>query len=251
MSITLNRRQFGLGALASSVILGGNIGPSRAADLLPVKMAIGGLSWVPYAPVVLAKQLGLFEKHGIDLNLFNIADGGATLQAVVTQSADLGCGYFDNTTQLTAKGRAAVGIVMGTRLPALAMFVTPKYEGKVKSAKDLEGLQVGSSSLGGLTSSRLMLARYLKLNNISADKVPVILVGGPDTTLAAIASSDVAAIVTGEPSITLVEQRAGKPTTKLFDTRTLKGTTDFYGAEYPSNTIYATPEWVEKHPREA
>jgi NitT/TauT family transport system substrate-binding protein len=240
----------GLRAALVALSLAAGSGGASAAPLLKVKMAIGGLTWVPYAAVVLAKQMGLFEKHGIDLELYNIQDGGATAQAVVTASADLGAGYFDHTTQITSKGRPVTAIVLETRLPGLAMFVTPKFDGKINSPQDLLGKQVGSSALGGLTSSRLMLSRYLRINKLDPDKIPVVLVGGPDTTLVAIEKGEAAAIVTGEPSITMSEQRSGKALPKLFDTRTLKGTLDFYGSEYNSAAIYGLSDWVEKHPDE-
>ena len=61
--------------------------PAAAAE--QVKIAIGGASCLCYLPTVLADQLGLFEKHGIDAELIDFKGGSQALKAVVGGSADV------------------------------------------------------------------------------------------------------------------------------------------------------------------
>src|SRR5689334_20668170 len=43
--------------------------PAWAQQKTPIKIAVGGASCLCYLPTVLAKQLGLYEKYGLDAEL--------------------------------------------------------------------------------------------------------------------------------------------------------------------------------------
>jgi NitT/TauT family transport system substrate-binding protein len=68
-----------------------------AAAQSTVKIAIGGAACLCYLPTVLAKQLGAFEKAGVDVELIDFKGGSQSLTAVLGGSADVVSGYFDHT----------------------------------------------------------------------------------------------------------------------------------------------------------
>src|SRR4051794_11226716 len=65
--------------------------------LTPIKIAVGGATCLCYLPTVLAKQIGEFEKAGLDAELINFKGGSVALTAVLGGSADIVSGYFDHT----------------------------------------------------------------------------------------------------------------------------------------------------------
>ena len=220
--------------------------PAIAQQRMKVNMAIGGLNWVPYAPVILARELKLFEKNGIDLNLSDSTTGGATINAVVSGSADVGCGYFDHTAQVTSKGKAVLGFVLMTATPAISGFVLPGRD-SIKEAKDLVGKKV-SADPGGSTS--FVLRHYLRKNGIDPASVSIVGTGAANTTVVAAGQGLIDAVVTGEPATTVIgKQLAG--VRMLFDTRTPEGAQALFGSDYPAATLYAQKSWVDSHPKEA
>ena len=62
--------------------------PARAADLLKIASPQRG-SWEGAIPE-LGKQQGIFQKHGLDLDILYTAGGGETLQAVISGAVDIG-----------------------------------------------------------------------------------------------------------------------------------------------------------------
>jgi NitT/TauT family transport system substrate-binding protein len=116
-----------------------------------VTLAIGGASCLCYLPTVLAKQLGEFEKAGVDVNMVDFKGGSQALTAVLGGSADVVSGYFDHCVNLASKGQELKAIVVYDRYPGLVLVVSPKQTGTIKSVKDLAGKKVGVSAPGSST----------------------------------------------------------------------------------------------------
>src|SRR6202049_1111006 len=78
-------------AAAVAVALTGMM-PSHglAAELLKIASPIRG-SWEGAIPE-LGKQAGIFQKHGLDLDILYTQGGGETMQVVVSGSVDVGFG---------------------------------------------------------------------------------------------------------------------------------------------------------------
>src|SRR5215468_10750752 len=64
------------------------IAQALAADTLKIASPIRG-SWEGAIPE-LGKQTGIFQKHGLDLDILYTQGGGETLQVVVSGSVDVG-----------------------------------------------------------------------------------------------------------------------------------------------------------------
>ena len=116
-----------------------------------VTIAIGGASCLCYLPTVLAKQLGEYEKAGVNVEMVDFKGGSQALTAVLGGSADVVSGYFDHCVNLAAKGQHLQAFVVYDRYPGLALVVSPKQTDKINSIKDLAGKKVGVCAPGSST----------------------------------------------------------------------------------------------------
>src|SRR5690349_24317151 len=120
-----------LGALALMT------GAAAAQSKTKVSIAVGGAGCLCYLPTVLAKQLGEYDKAGLDVELINFKGGSQALTAVLGGSADVVSGYFDHCVNLAAKQQFMQAIVVYDRFPGFALVVSPTQTANIKSIKDL------------------------------------------------------------------------------------------------------------------
>ena len=104
-----------LGALALAT------GVAAAQSKPSVKIAVGGAGCLCYLPTVLAKQLGEYDKAGVDVELIDFKGGSQALQAVIGGSADVVSGYYDHCVNLAAKGQQLQSFVVYDRYPGMVL----------------------------------------------------------------------------------------------------------------------------------
>jgi len=213
-----------------------------------VTIAIGGASCLCYLPTVLAKQLGEYEKAGVNVEMVDFKGGSQALTAVLGGSADVVSGYFDHCVNLAAKNQLMQAFVVYDRYPGFALVVSPKHADKVKSVKDLANLKVGVSAPG--SSTDFFLKFMLKKNGVDPNSVAVIGIGLGATAVAAMEQGSVEAAIMLDPAITQLQGR-NKDLRILVDTRTQKDTLDVFGGEYPGGALYTRLDWIEKNPKAA
>ena len=90
-----------------------------------VTLAVGGASCLCYLPTMLAKQLGEFEKAGVNVEVVEFKGGSESLKAVIGGSADVVSGYFDHCVNLAAKGQHLQAFVVYDRFPASRWWCRP------------------------------------------------------------------------------------------------------------------------------
>ena len=149
---------------------------------------------------MLAKQLGEYEKAGVDVELVDFKGGSEALKAVLGGSADVVSGYFDHCVNLAAKDQHLQSFVVYDRYPGFALVVSPKQTGKIKSIKDLAGKKVGVSAPG--SSTDFFLKYLLSKNGVDPNSVGVIGVGLGATAVAAMEQGSVDAAIMLDPAIT-------------------------------------------------
>lgn len=213
-----------------------------------VTLAIGGAACLCYLPTVLAKQLGEFEKAGVNVEMVNFKGGSQSLTAVLGGSADVVSGYFDHCVNLAAKGQHLKAFVVYDRFPGFALVVSPKHGEKIKSVKDLANMKVGVSAPG--SSTDYFLKFMLKKNGVDPASVGVIGIGLGATAVAAMEQGKIEAAIMLDPAITLLQGK-NKNLRILADTRTQKDTLAVFGGEYPGGALYTKAEWIEKNPKAA
>ena len=95
-----------------ALVVGCALPPALAAETLKIASPIRG-SWEGAIPE-LGKQAGIFQKHGLDLDILYTQGGGETLQVVVSGAVDVGlsAGVLGS---LGAYGKGAPIRIIGAR----------------------------------------------------------------------------------------------------------------------------------------
>ena len=236
-----------LGRIAAALFACLLASPLVAAES-KITIAVGGGACLCYLPTVLAKQLGEFEKAGLDVDLVDLKGGSDALKAVLGGSADVVSGYFDHCVNLAAKRQELVAFVVYDRYPGLVLVVSPSHTKEINSVKDLAGKKVGVSAPG--SSTDFFLKYLLKKNGLDPTGASVIGVGLGAAAVAAMEQGEIDAAVMLDPSVTVLQ--GAHPDLKILaDTRTQKDTLATFGGEYPGGALYATASWVASHETEA
>jgi NitT/TauT family transport system substrate-binding protein len=218
-----------------------------AAAQSKITVAVGGGACLCYLPTVLAKQLGEFDKAGLNVELVDLKGGSDALKAVLGGSADVVSGYFDHCVNLAAKKQELVSFVVYDRYPGLVLVVSPSHTAEIKSIKDLAGKKVGVSAPG--SSTDFFLKFLLKKNGLDPASAAVIGVGLGATAVAAMEQGQIDAAVMLDPSVTVL-QGSHKDLKILADTRTQTDTLALFGGEYPGGALYSTAAWVGSHEKD-
>lgn len=135
------------GAASPSAAPSGSVGAGSAtpkASPIKIVSSYGNVTPSNLAPFM-AKELGLFEKHGLDVDLTLISGGNASSAALV--SGNVQVGNFGGTETMSAFAGGA-----DVRAVALFVPVTPwQFLAKpdYKQPSDLKGKVVGVASIGG------------------------------------------------------------------------------------------------------
>ena len=212
-----------------------------------VTIAVGGAACLCYLPTVLAKQIGEYDKAGLNVEIVDFKGGSQALTAVLGGSADVVSGYFDHCVNLAAKNQSLQAFVVYDRYPGLALVVAPKNSASIKSIKDLAGKRIGVSAPG--SSTDFFLKYLLNKHGVDPNSVGVIGIGLGATAVAAMEQGSVDAAVMLDPSVTLLQGK-NKDLKILSDTRTQHDTLEVFGGEYPGGALYTRADWITAHQKE-
>ena len=218
-------------------------GVAAAQSKPKVKVAVGGAGCLCYLPTVMAKQLGEFDKAGVEVELIDFKGGSQALQAVIGGSADVVSGYYDHCVNLAAKGQHLQSFVVFDRYPGMVLAVSPEAK-DIKSVKDLAGKAVGVSAPG--SSTDFFLKYLLAKNGMDPTSASVVGIGLAATAVAAMEHGKVQAAVMLDPAATLLQNKY-KDFKILADTRSAKDTLDVFGGEYPGGSLYTRADWIQKN----
>jgi NitT/TauT family transport system substrate-binding protein len=200
------------------------------------KVAIGISGWTGFAPLTLAKEAGLFKKHGLDVEIKKIPQKDRHLAIA---SGDIQCAATTVETWVVwnANGVATTQIFqLDKSYGADGMVVKP---GITKIA-DLKGKTVAASAPG--TAPYFTLAWMLKKNGLSVKDVKVVNLEPQAAANAMIAGTDgIDAAMTYEPYLGAVRAKpeAGKIIATTLD--------------YPMvmDTFGCTPKFLADNPKAA
>ena len=165
------------------------------------KVAIGYSGWTGFAPLTLAKEAGIFKKHGLDVDMKKIPQKDRHLAIA---SGDVQCAATTVETWVVwnANGVATKQIFqMDKSYGADGMAV----RNNVAKIADLKGKTVAASAPG--TAPYFTLAWFLKKNGLSVKDVTVVnLEPGPAAQAFVAGQNDAA--MTYEPYLSTVRRRA-------------------------------------------
>ncbi len=217
-------------------------GAAAAAE--KVSIAVGGAGCLCYLPTMLAKQLGEYEKAGLDVELINFKGGSDALQAVIGGSADVVSGYYDHCVNLAAKGQTLQAFVVYDRFPGMVLAASP--ESRQGHQVDQGSRRQDGRRLGAGLFDRL-------LSEISAgEERPRSEFGERGRHRARCdrgrpmehgRSTLPSCSIRPRPLL----QNKFKDLKILTDVRTQKDTLDIFGGEYPGGALYTRADWIAKN----
>jgi NitT/TauT family transport system substrate-binding protein len=162
--------------LILSVMVFSLLQPEIAAGAQPslTKMTVSySASGGQYINLFAAKELGIFEKHGLDVTLNQINSSSQAVASLRSRSVDVATGPAGVIFDAIAKGVSDF-TVFGECMPStvLEIWVQPN----IKSVKDLVGKTISSTNPNSLGD--LMIGVWLARNGIKKSDVNVVYLGG-------------------------------------------------------------------------
>jgi NitT/TauT family transport system substrate-binding protein len=171
------------------------------AQLKKVRMGISALS-ASYTASYIAKDTGLFKKHGLDVELILI-DTGPTVHALIAGDLQV-AGVGGSRIVSSAVEGSGLRILAATNNRQPYKLVVPAG---VRSPSQLIGKKVGVGAFGGLDDTAMRYA--LRQLGLDPNKdVTIIVAGGKATRFAALTQGAIAAIVI-DPPYTLDAKKMG------------------------------------------
>ena len=153
MTNALSSSKFGTAAIA--IIIGSFalfLGVARSAAA-PVRVAYSAISGA-MGPLWVAHDMGIFSRHGLDVQLLYIGGGSVVTQALI--GGDVQFVRLGANAVVQASLRGADLKMIANTIDRLVFKLMSKPE--VKSAADLKGKTIGVTRLGGSTDFALDLA---------------------------------------------------------------------------------------------
>jgi sulfonate transport system substrate-binding protein len=192
------------GAITALLPLAFATAPAAAAE--KVKMSTFQANLCCFT-VYVAKALGLFDKHGVDVELV-YGTGIQVTNIMVSGSADVGAFAVEHGVAVAAKGQDLKLLVLNQQLPPLSLIVrndvaTPNADKPYpQMVRDLKGLKIGISSAGASTDTTLQY--LLREAGLDPKKdVTIVPVGDPNTMLAALKNGVIDGAMAVEPTQTI------------------------------------------------
>src|ERR1041385_1079596 len=206
-----------------------------------VRLAVGGKPAMFYLPLTVVERLGYFKDAGLDVEISDFPGGARALQSLIGGSADVVAGAFDHTIQMQAKGQSIVAVVELGQFPGFVLGVLAAKAGAYRSHADLKGFKIGITAPG---SSTHFMARYLMAKaGLKDDDASFIGIGAGPTAVAAARRGEIDALVNVDPVISLLESE--KAIKVVADTRTVEGTRQVFGGNYPAAVLYVPPAYAQ------
>jgi ABC-type nitrate/sulfonate/bicarbonate transport system substrate-binding protein len=185
--------------LAIFVLLSLPLGaPLNAQDSKKVRMAYSAFS-ISFLNVFIARDAGLFKKHGLDVELIQIA-GPLPVAALAAGEIDYLTGY---TTGIVATGQGAPlkGIMISLSKPPFYLVAEPG----IQRAGDLPGKRIGVDRIGSL--QHLVGRLMLKNKGTDPEKAIFTQTGSVSNTVTSLGQGAVAAAILSGPHNVIMAQK--------------------------------------------
>ncbi len=209
-------------------------GPASAGSVLRV----GKANQVSDAiiPVNIGEKLGIFKRHGLDLEITDYGGGGKMAQALAAGAMDIGDGAGTEMAFI-AKGAPMIAVCESTA-PAPFLGVGVPYDSPVKILADLKGKIIGVSSPGSFSDwAGHELSRKYGWGENGVKTVGI--GGGPAPALAALKTHQVDAAIGNTSQFIAFEESK--------DGRLVAPASTFVG-NVASGVLYASNQLIASNP---
>ena len=139
--------------------------------LAQTKVAVGYVPVVDFLPAFVAKEQGIFEKHGLDVTLKPIAVASNIAPAMIAGDLQIGLGTGPNMMMANENGLDLVsiyGITRDTKDNPITSLIVRKSSG-IKEAKDFIGKKVAVPGLNSVID--IFTREWLKQRGVALDQV--------------------------------------------------------------------------------
>ncbi|WP_295697380.1 ABC transporter substrate-binding protein [Lapillicoccus sp.] len=213
------------------------------ANAPTLTIMVGGLSKQIYLPFMLAKQLGYYDKIGVNVNLIDEPAGGDATQNMLAGQVQGVGGFYDHNIALQAQGKSSEAVVSMLQIPGEVELCRSDLKGKVTSPADFAGLDLGITDTGSSTD---FLTQYLtKKNGVDPATTHRRGVGAGQTFLAAMKQKAISCGMTTEPTVS--QALSDGTAFILLDMRTAAGSKAALGGTYPATSLYMPTDYVNAH----
>lgn len=201
---------------------------SAGEALQKLRVAYAGIT-AAFSIPWLAKEAGIFQRHGLDVELIYIASGPRVVQTLIGGSIDIAT--FGGAAAIDAKLAGADTVYIAIPVKQVIVFTVVAPE--IQRVEDLRGKIIGTTRVGTLTG--FFTRYYLRQNGLVPDRDVLIRgTGGLPETLAALKAGQIHGGTFGFPMV-LHARAAGFRV--LVDYSTL-------GFRYPLSTVAATQSFL-------
>jgi NitT/TauT family transport system substrate-binding protein len=208
-----------------------------------VSIMVGGLNKQIYLPFMLAQQLGLYSKYGLDVSLSDEPAGVDATTNMLAGKVDGVGGFYDHTIALQGIGKQAESVVSMLQVPGEVELCRNDLKGQINSAADWNGKNLGITDTGSSTD---FLTQYIgQKNGVDPANTHRIGVQAGPTFIAALEHKNIDCGMTTEPTVSQVLQK--NDGFILYDTRTAAGAQQAFGGEYPATSLYMNTSYVTSH----
>ena len=172
--------------------------PGFTQETRKVRMAYSAFS-VAFLNVFIAKDAGLFKKHGIDVELIQMA-GPLPIAALSAGEIDYLTGF---TTGLVAASQGAPlkGVMVTLRKPPFYLVSEPS----VQKIEDLASKRLGVDRIGSL--QHLVARLLLKMKGVNPEKVIFTQTGSVSNTVTSLAQGALSAALLSGPHNVVMAQK--------------------------------------------
>ena len=214
-----------VGAVAVLGVAAASARSTQHANRTRITMMIGGINKIIYATATLAKQLGYYDKAGVDVYPIDSPAGVEEADALVASQIDAAMGYYNHTIDLQSKGKNVECVVQIGLTPGHAVVVPTNST--IRSAADFKGKTLGITGTGSSTDFELQyLADKAGVKASDFTRLPV---GAGQTFIAALQHGQIDGGITSQPTIaTLVNSGQAKV---IIDLQNLAKTRKAFGGQ--------------------
>src|SRR6476646_2930867 len=216
---------------------------SAARNAPAVTIMVGGMSKQIYLPYMLTKQLGYYDKAGVNVNLIDEPAGGDATQNMLAGQVQGVGGFYDHNIALQAQGKSSEAVISMLQIPGEVELCRSDLKGVVKSPADFKGHSLGITDTGSSTD---FLTQYLsKKNGVDPSQETRRGVGAGQTFIAAMKQKAIDCGMTTEPTVS--QALSDGTAFILLDMRTAEGSKAALGGTYPATSLYMPTDWVNSN----
>ena len=202
-----------------------NLSSAKAADKIVADF--GGVSGYQSASWV-AKDLRLFDKYGLNVDLVMITGGARSVAALLGGSTQFATGSGTAPLQAYARGSDVTILAASYNKFPQAFVVKPD----IRSPKDLRGKKIGILNFGGSNDIALQLA--LKEWGIKQQEVNVMIGGDAPTRLLSLTVGSLDATILSPPHLTMAVKAGYRVLADMGEMR----------ANFSQSTVYVRRDYL-------